>query len=137
MKRFHKSRLVLLLLVLLVLSMGACGGKDEPARVTEKFLRAAATNDLAALEETVDPNVADEVIGMVFFQIGLQALVGGGSSEFVELKVETVLSDGERATVRATGKIRTKALGTQMVTPFDTEVPLIKKGGQWYVTGEP
>ena len=51
--------------------------------------------------------------------------------------METIPNDGQRATVRATGKLRTKVLGTQMVTPFDTQVPLVNKGGQWYVTNEP
>lgn len=136
MNRLHKPWLILFVLVLLLLPMAACGSQDEPARVAEKFLRAAASNDLATLQETVDPDLAEDVMGMMFFQIGLQALIGGGSSEFVELDVETIRNDGQRATVRATGKIRTKALGTQMVTPFDTEVPLVNKGKQWYVTGE-
>ena len=136
MNRLCKPELILFVLVFIAMTLTACGGKDEPARVTEKFLRAAASNDLDALQETVDPDLAEDVMMMMFFQIGLQALVGGGSSEFVELKVETIRNDGQRATVRATGKVRTKALGTQMTTPFDTEVPLIKKGGQWYVTSE-
>jgi len=137
MSHLHKRLLVLFVLAILASPLMACGRPDEPARVTEKFLHAAASNDLAALQKTVDPDVADEVMGMIFLQIGLQALVGGGSSEFVELKVQTVHNAGQRATVRATGKIRTRALGTQMVTPFDTEVPLVNKGGRWYVTGGP
>ena len=67
--------------------MAACGGKDQPARVVEKFLEAIAENDLAALQETVDPDVADEVMAMMYFQIGLQGLVGG-DVEFVELESE-------------------------------------------------
>jgi len=51
----------------------------------------------------------------------LQALIGGGSSELVELEVETIHNDGQRATVRATGKVRTRVLDTQMVTLFDTK----------------
>jgi hypothetical protein len=136
MNRLHKHWLILVGLVLLILSLAACGGKDEPARVTEKFLRAAAENDLAALQETVDPDLAEDVMMMMFFQIGLQALVGGGSSEYTELDVETIYNDGQRATVRAAGKVRTQVLGTQMVTPFDAEVPLVNKGGQWYVTSQ-
>ena len=56
---------------------------------------------------------------------------------FPKADVETIPNDGQRATVRATGKLRTKVLGTQIVTPFDTQVPLVNKGGQWYVTNEP
>jgi len=51
-------------------------------------MRAMISNDLATLQETVDPDVADEVMGMMYFQVGSQALVGGGSGEFVELKSE-------------------------------------------------
>ena len=99
MDRFQK--LMWLTLVLLTLPLAACGGgKDEPARMAEKSLRAAAENDLATLQETVNPDVADKVLGAMLFQIGLQALVGGSSSEFVELKVETIPNDGQRATVR-------------------------------------
>lgn len=137
MSRLHKLLLILLTLALPAVSLTACSAaKDEPARVAEKFLRAAAENDLATLEETVDPDLAEDVMNMMFLQIGLQALVGGGSSEFVELNVETISNNGQRATVQAKGKVRTKALGTQMTTPFDTQVPLVNKGGQWYVTSQ-
>ncbi len=137
MNRLCKRWLILVAFVILVSPIAACSRQDEPARVAEKFLRAAASNDLAALQETVDPDVADEVLGAILLQVGLQALVGGSSSEFVELKVRTIRNDGYEAAVRASGKVRTKALGTQLVTPFDVEVPLVRKGGQWYVTEGP
>lgn len=76
-------------------------------------------------------------MGMMLLQVGLQALVGGGSSEFVDLTVEIVRNDGQRATVRAVGKLRTTALSVQMVNPFEEEIPLVRKGRQWYVSGEP
>ncbi len=62
MNRLWASWLIPSLLVILIFSSVACGGKDEPARVTEKFLRAAAENDLATLPETVDPDLAEDVM---------------------------------------------------------------------------
>jgi hypothetical protein len=107
---------------------------DEPARVAEKFLRAAVSNDLADLQETVDPDYQDEVLSSVFLQIGLSALVGGAQGEYTELRMTTVANDGQRATVRVKGKLKVATLGTQMILPVDGEIHLVKKDGRWYVT---
>ena len=134
MNRLHKYWLILLVLVLLVLPLAACGRQDEPASVAEKFLRAAVANDLADLQETVDPDYQDQVMMSIFLQMGLSAFVGGAQGEYSELKVTTIANDGQRATVRATGKLKVTTLGTQMSVPVDLELPLVKKQGRWYVT---
>lgn len=131
-----RNWLILLSAILLVLPMAACGRQDEPARVTEKFLRAAVANDLADLQETVDPDYQEQVIMSIFLQMGLSTFVGGAQGEYTELKVKTISNDGQRATVRATGKLKAVTLGTQMTVPVDVEVPLVRKEGRWYVTGE-
>lgn len=134
MNRLHKHWLILFVVVLLALPMVACGRQDEPARVAEKFLRAAIANDLADLQETVDPDYQDQVMTSIFLQMGLSAFVGGAQVEYTELKVTTIANDGQRATVHATGKLKVITMGTQMIIPEDVQVPLVKKQGRWYVT---
>lgn len=124
------------LVVLFVLLLMACGRQDEPAKVAAEFLRAAVANDFAALHETVDPSYQEQVMTSIFLQMGLSAFVGGAHGEYTELSVETVHNDGQRATVRATGKLKVNALGTEMTVPIDVQIPLFNKGGQWYVTNE-
>lgn len=128
--------LILFLAILLALSMATCSRQDEPAKVAEKFLRAAVANDLADLQETVDPDYQEQVIMSIFLQMGLSAFVGGAQGEYTELKVKTIANDGRRAKVRATGKLKAVTLGTQMTVPVDVEIPLVRKEGRWYVTGE-
>ncbi len=134
MNRAHKHRLILFVLILMVLAMAACGRRDEAATVAEKFLRAAVANDLADLQETVDPDYQDQVMMSIFLQMGLSAFVGGAQGEYTELKVTTITNDGQRATVHATGKLKVVMLGTQMIVPVDVQIPLVKKQGRWYVT---
>jgi hypothetical protein len=135
MCRATKCWTALLVLLLLTGFTTSCAlFQDEPAQVAEKFLRAAVANDLAGLQETVDPDQRDQVMQAILLQMGLSAFVGGAQSEYTELKVTTTSNDGQRALTHATGKLKTVTLGTPVTIPVDIQIPLVKKQGRWYVT---
>ena len=122
-----------LIVALACLLLAGCS-QDAPAKTAEQFIVAMAANDMATLEEIVDPAVVDDVLMGVIFQAGLQAFVGGGSVEVVDLETKTISKNGNHATVSVQGDFKTNALGTSLITPVDMQMELVKIDGSWYVT---
>jgi len=129
----HLLLTTLLLLFLCPVASCGGGGLDETEAVVDKFLRATAANDLADLQETMDPDCQEDALMALLLQAGLSSLIGGAEGEYTELNLQTTSNNGQRATVHAKGKLKAKALGTQLTAPFETDIFLIKKGSRWYV----
>ena len=134
MPRFTTHLLLALLMLFPSFTLAACFSGDAPAETAERFVTALATNDFATLQEVVDPAMYEQVMTSVMLQMGLTALVGGGS-EIVELAAETVSGDDANAVVAVTGKMKTSALGVSMTTPLNMRLTLAKRGDRWLVTG--
>ena len=132
MNKFFLKVIHYLLLVLII--SGCSIALDEPSRVVDKYLRASVVNDLATLQEVIDPDYQEQVMQAIFFQIGLSAFVGGAQGEYTELKLQTISNDGQSAIVRAVGKLKMVTFGTPMTVPVDVQIPLVRKNGTWYVT---
>lgn len=136
MRYLNKYKLGCLVCAIVLLFLAGCNGLDETETVADKFLRAAVENDLATLQEVVDPDYQEDVISAIYLQMGLSAFVGGAAGEYTELTVETTSNDGTYATVHYEGKLKAQVLGTQMISPVEGDIPLVHKNGHWYVTGE-
>lgn len=136
---------VLLILVFLIgylvtppgidLTNSLLGRQDEAEQVTETFLHAIIVNDIADLQETIDPEYYDQVMSTIFLQMSINALVGGVTGEYTELTVNTVSNNRQRAVVHATGKLKISSMGTVMTVPVDIQIPLVRKENKWLVTG--
>ncbi|MBU1682775.1 hypothetical protein KJ742_02420 [Patescibacteria group bacterium] len=137
MKIFSIRRIFLLIILVILISSQiiSCNHQktDEIEYVADKFLRATAANDLADILETSDPG-CQNIENSILLQIGLSALVGGSEFEYVELIVQTIDNDDIQATVHVEGKLKGIVMGTQVIIPVDSIIPLKKIDDQWYVT---
>ena len=125
---------ILILFGVLLTLTPSCGpGQDATEKVAEQFMQAIIANDMATLQEVVDPDCQEEVLSAIFVQMGFMGMIGGGQAEYTELQVQTTDKDRQRATVHVSGKLKVQALGTQMIAPVEEDLPLVKKDGQWYI----
>ncbi len=137
MEHLNKRRLVYLVVCVAVLAfLTGCNGPrlDETETIVYRYLQAVSENDMATLQEIVDPDLLEDVISGMYFLVGLSAFVGGATYDYTELALDTTYNNGAYAIVHIKGKLRTRVFGTQMIQPFEDDVPLVRKGGRWYIT---
>jgi hypothetical protein len=120
-------------LILILFFVFGCSSASQVERVAEKYLVAASENDLATLQELVDPELHRELFDNVMFQAAVMALAGGGSGEYTELDFTTKHIDQTNAIVDYNAKLKVLLMGTQITYSEIGSIRLIKKDGNWYV----
>jgi len=137
MKSNLKVHLGVFLIVLTLYSSG-CFASRQTEVIAEKFLIAVVQNDLATLQEVIEPQYHADLFKGVFYLTSITSLVshhfGDINIDYTELRVQTISNDRKNAVVHFEVKLLMKVLGSQIIIPSSGHVYLTRIDGKWYVT---
>jgi hypothetical protein len=123
---------LILLTVLLVILLTACGSKDSPERAAKEWMEALLTMDgnSAAKLTCRDQQAALEDAGM---WLGLFGALSGGKPEvdLSDVRFKTLRQDSSTAAVQVTGDARLSTGGMVNTKHFDRAMDMVKEDGRW------
>ena len=96
---------------------------DAPARA---FFDGWAKRDAAQMLAQLDPDARVS-------KAEIETLFAASIREFVDFKYEIVSQANERAVVRVTGKVKYNLSGERGEIPVDSQIPVVRKNGRWYL----
>lgn len=131
---------VAMLVMLLLVTLGACGSRRNPEIVVEQMYTALAEADQDTYLETLLPANRnrpdlDGVLAVLLGDVGLSAggvgvgLGGLLAPTFADMEYNTVSEGNGHAVVQARGSMRM----LMMEYPFCDTHDLVRSGGQWYI----
>lgn len=130
MIKFIKSRLLLLLSILLVIALPACaGGGDAPAQTIELYNQALVEKD------------QDRLVNLTCAEYESQALLEFDSfvsveTELVDVTCQTVGEEGDTAKVSCQGAISATYQGEVREFDLSSQTYLVvQEGGEWRMCG--
>ena len=125
----YKLYRLLVVVVLLV----SCRGKQTPEQVIQAFLDAIETFDVAAAEDLVCQAQRDKVRGSLIPFDNIAAPGEAFDISFGELVIQEQSNDGQTSIVRVKGYLTIFFLGEQEVQEVDETHTLVKNGGRWLI----